>query len=151
MQSRCVFAREDPARLAFSLAISLKTQAQGSSSRVRVVHLSEVRARSRLQAYQQAIGGVLASNRRTLDHLHGSGALFSRAGVRAGRDLLLAHQNLLDMVAVLQRLTERSTRGRASLSRSEDAYRALDRLLARTAALAARTDTTLGKLAGDRG
>lgn len=114
-----------------------------------MVHLAEVRARSRLRAYQQAIGGVLASNRRTLGHLHASGALFSRAGARAGRDLLLAHQHLLSMVALLQRLSERSTRGRAALARSESAYRALDRLLDRTSALAERTDCTLGQLAGD--
>jgi hypothetical protein len=146
-----VFAREDPARLAFRLVISLKTQAQ-RSRRVRVVHLAEVRASRRLEAYLDTIGGVLASNRRTLDQLHASGALFSRAGARAGRNLLLAHQNLLRIVALLQELVAQSTRGdRAALSRSESAVRALDRLLVRTSALTERTDTTLGKLAGDRG
>jgi hypothetical protein len=115
-----------------------------------VVQLAEVRAQGRLQAYQEALGSVLASNRRTLGLLHASGALFSRAGARAGRDLLLAHQNLLRMVALLQQLSARSSReGRAAVARSESAYRALDRLLARTAALTERTDTTLGQLAGD--
>jgi hypothetical protein len=114
-----------------------------------VVHLSLVRAQSRLLAYQDAIGGVLAANRRTFARLHDSGALFSREGARAGRDLLLAHQHLLRVVALLQRLSARAhLRGRVAQARLEAAHREVDRLLERSSALAERTSTHLGRLAG---
>ena len=118
-------------------------------ARTRVVHLSVIRAQSRLAAYQEAIGAVLTANRRTFGRLHESGALFSREGARAGRDLLLAHQHLLRVVALLQRLSARAhLRGRAALARLEGAHRELDRLLARSSALAERTGTHLGRISG---
>jgi len=114
-----------------------------------VVHLSVVRARSRLATYQEAIGAVLAANRRTLGRLHASGTLFSPEGARAGRDLLLAHQHLLRVVALLQRLSARThLRGPTALARLEGACREVDRLLERSSALAERTDAHLGRMAG---
>jgi hypothetical protein len=116
----------------------------------RVVHLSVVRARSRLGAYQEAIGGVLASNRRSISRLHASGAIFSPEGARAGCDLLLAHRHLLQVVALLQRLSSHvGSGGRRALNRSEAAYRRLDRLLERTSALAERSGTYLERIAGN--
>jgi hypothetical protein len=113
-----------------------------------VVHLSAVRARGRLASYQQAIGAVLAANRATFGRLHASGALFSPEGVRAGRDLLLAHQHLLRVVALLQRLSARThLRGPTALARLEGVCRELDRLLERSSALAERTGTHLGRMA----
>jgi len=106
-----------------------------------------VRARARLESCQLAIGGVLASNRRAFGRLHASGALFSPEGARAGRDLLLAHQNLLRVVALLQRLTAAAGTGGA-LARSRRAYRELDRLLEHTSALTERTEVSLGRIAG---
>jgi len=114
-----------------------------------VVHLAVIRAQSRLTAYQESIGAVLAANRRTFGRLHASGALFSREGARAGRDLLLAHQHLLRVVALLQRLSARAQHsGRAALGRLEGAHRELDRLLERSSALAERTGTHLGRICG---
>jgi hypothetical protein len=114
-----------------------------------VLHLSVLRAQNRLSAYQQAIGAVLAANRRTFGRLHDSGALFTKEGARAGRDLLLAHQHLLRVVALLQRLSARAhLRGRTALSRLEAAHRELDHLLQRSSTLAERTDTHLGRIAG---
>jgi hypothetical protein len=114
-----------------------------------VVHLSVVRARGRLVSYQQAIGAVLAANRATFGRLHASGTLFSPEGVRAGRDLLLAHQHLLRVVALLQRLSARTDqRGPTAVSRFEGVCRELDRLLERSSALAERTGTHLGRMAG---
>jgi hypothetical protein len=115
----------------------------------RVVHLSVIRAQSRLAAYQDAIGAVLAANRRTFGRLHDSGTLFSRDGARAGRDLLLAHQHLLRVVALLQRLSARvHLRGQAALERLERAHRELDRLLERSSVLAERTGTHLARISG---
>jgi hypothetical protein len=114
-----------------------------------VLHLSLIRAQSRLSAYQEAIGAVLVANRRSFGRLHDSGALFSKEGARAGRDLLLAHQHLLRVVALLQRLSARAhLRGRAALARLEAAHQELDHLLQRSSALAERTDTHLGRIAG---
>jgi hypothetical protein len=114
-----------------------------------VVHLSVIRAQNRLLSYQHAIGAVLQANRRTFSRLHDSGALFSREGARAGRDLLLAHQHLLRVVALLQRLSARvHLSGRAALAGLEGAHRELDRLLDRSSALAERTGTHLGRIAG---
>ncbi|MGO8969619.1 MAG: hypothetical protein ACLQDQ_08610 [Myxococcaceae bacterium] len=115
----------------------------------RVVHLSVVRARSRLTTYQTAIGAVLAANRKTFGRLHASGTLFSPEGVRVGRDLLLAHQHLLRVVALLQRLSARThLRGPKALARLEGLCLKLDRLLERSSALAERTGTHLGRMAG---
>lgn len=114
-----------------------------------MVHLSVVRARGRLARYQQAIGAVLAANRATFGRLHASGALFSPAGLRAGRDLLLAHQHLLRVVALLQRLSARThQRGHTGLVGLEGVCRELDRLLERSSALAERSGTHLGRMAG---
>ena len=114
-----------------------------------MVHLSVIRAQSRLLSYQNAIGGVLAANRRTFGRLHDSVALFSREGARAGRDLLLAHQHLLRVVALLQRLSARAhLRGTAALLRLEAAHQELDRLLERSSVLAERTGTHLGRIVG---
>jgi len=107
-----------------------------------------VRARARLLAYQEVIAEALAANRRTLGRLHASGTLFSREGARAGRDLLLAHQHLLRVVALLQRLAAGAgTRGRRAPGRTARAYRELDRLLRRTSALTERTGVSLARIA----
>jgi hypothetical protein len=133
-----LFAPLDPARLASRLGMT----------RPQVIHLSVVRARTRLEAYQEAIAGVLASNRRTIGRLHASGALFSRQGARAGRDLLLAHQHLLRVVALLQRLTGRARAGQPrAVASTGRAYRELERLLERTSSLTERTGSYLGRIA----
>jgi hypothetical protein len=145
------FAPFDPARLPLSVSgpFPLKTRARSTGGKSRVVHLSVIRAQSRLSAYQEAIGAVLAANRRTFGRLHESGTLFSRDGARAGRDLLLAHQHLLRVVALMQRLSARAhLRGRAALKRFELATRELDRLLQRSSTLAERTGTRLGRICG---
>lgn len=105
-----------------------------------------VRARARLLAYQEAVGAALAANRRTLGRLHASGTLFSREGARAGRDLLLAHQHLLRVVALLQRLAA-GAGSRGASRRTARAYRELDRLLQRTSALTERTGVSLARIA----
>jgi hypothetical protein len=127
----------------------LKTRTRVTGGKSQVVHLSLVRVQSRLASYQEAIGVVLAANRRTFGRLHDSGALFSPEGARAGRDLLLAHQHLLRVVALLQRLSTRAhQRGRTALAGLEGAHRELDRLLERSSALAERTGAHLGRIAG---
>jgi len=119
-----------------------------AAKRARIVQLAVVRARARLLTYQEAIGAALAANRRTLGRLHASGTLFSREGARAGRDLLLAHQHLLRVVALLQRLAAGAGQGgRGAPRRTARAYRELDRLLERASALTERTGVSLARIA----
>jgi hypothetical protein len=115
-----------------------------------VVNLTEVRAQRRLFAYQDKIATVLDSNRSAIGRLYTTGALFSRQGARAGRDLLLAHQHLLRVVALLNRLCDQ---GEVPAPRRENevnaVYRELDLLLDRTTELTSRTGHYLARLHGE--
>lgn len=115
-----------------------------------VVNLAEVRAVRRLSLYHARIRRVLESNRRAIGRLYTSGALFTPQGIRAGRDLLLAHQHLLRVVTLLERLTEAGDvpppRHPAQI---HGLFAELDQLLARTQALTHRTGEYLERLRGD--
>lgn len=111
-----------------------------------VIDLAQERARRRLSVYEEKIGRVLESNQRAFGRLHDSGALFSDAGVRAGRDLLLAHQHLLRVRALLERLGRAGTRAQKRPSDVERVYAELDGLLDRTHALTHRTGHYLARL-----
>ena len=115
-----------------------------------VVDLNEVRAHRRLSAYQDKIALVLDSNRCAIGRLYTTGALFSRQGARAGRDLLLAHQHLLKVVSLLNRL---SSSGDVPAPRRPTevnaVFRELDLLLDRTSELTSRTGHYLARLRGE--
>ena len=112
-----------------------------------VVELSDFRAQRRLALYQEKIARVLESNRQAIGRLYTTGALFSRPGARAGRDLLLAHQHLLRVVSLLERLADEGdvpaprTAGQVDL-----VYLELDGLLDRTGELTHRTGVYLARL-----
>ncbi|HZH03856.1 MAG TPA: hypothetical protein VEY30_08740, partial [Myxococcaceae bacterium] len=113
----------------------------------KVVDLSEVRARLRLASYQDKVARVLDSNRDTINGLCQSGMLFSRPGAKAGRDLLLAHLNLLKMVSLVNQLSDLDDI--PAPRRPADGqvlYEELDGLLTRTAELTTRTGTYLARL-----
>lgn len=69
-----------------------------------VVDLREARLARRLKSYRVRLDKVLAANRRAIDRLYTSGMLFTKSGICGGRDLLLAHQHLLQVLVVLDRL-----------------------------------------------
>jgi hypothetical protein len=73
--------------------------------------------------------------------------LVTREGTRAGRDLLLAHQLLLRVVTLLERLSHQgdipAPRRAAEV---DEIFGELDLLLERTGELTARTFETLEKL-----
>ncbi len=127
-----------------------------ASRKAKVVDLSEVRSRLCLASYQDKVSRVLESNRETISTLCDSGALFSRPGTKAGRDLLLAHLNLLKMVSLVNQLTDiddvpapRGERAWAGEAPLHDAiYTELDSLLNRTAELTTRTGSYLARLRG---
>jgi hypothetical protein len=112
-----------------------------------VVDLRERLAQRRLDVYREKIGKVAQSNRQAIGRLYTSGALFSQAGAKAGRDLLLAHQHLLKVVSLLNQLADS---GEIPAPRSAGeisaVYEELDGLLDRTSALTLRTGQYLARL-----
>ncbi len=109
-----------------------------------MIELAKLRAQRRLLAYQKRISHALESNRRSIGRLYTTGLIFSAEGSRAGRDLLLAHQHLLKVMALLNRL--RTTTPEGDSSSAEDAYRELDSLLEKTGDLTHRTGHYLSRL-----
>ncbi|HEX8909633.1 MAG TPA: hypothetical protein VF805_10545 [Anaeromyxobacteraceae bacterium] len=109
-----------------------------------VVDLAAARDDRRLRDYQQRLLAVQETNRRALARLFQSGIIFSRAGSRLGRDLLLAHQNLLKVADLLCRLAELE-RGLGRDSEAEALYVQVQALLARTSELSARSDGLLAR------
>lgn len=103
-----------------------------------VVDLGVARDRRRLQAYQARLQAVLEQNRATLSGMFASGAIFTRRGIRAGRDLLLAHQHLLRVAALLSKLQEPAA-SKLSPAEVEAGFEELDALLARTTVLTAKS------------
>lgn len=101
----------------------------------------------RLRDYQARLRAVLDTNRRALSRLFQSGVLFSRAGARLGRDLLLAHQHLLRLADLLARMSELSTRGgrEGADPEAEALYAQVQALLARSSELSARSDGLLAR------
>jgi hypothetical protein len=106
---------------------------------VKVTSLDAFRGRTRLRRYRAKLERIIAGNRRDLDALHATGELFSFEGARTGQNLLLAHQLLLRVAAMLDQLADegpvpapRSAKGIEAL------YRELDNLLERSVALAGR-------------
>lgn len=112
-----------------------------------VVDLSKARAARRLVTYQSKIARVVESNRRAVTGLCASGTLFTREGARAGRALLLAHQNLLEAVSLLNCLADE---GEIPAPRSaagvDELTLRLDRLLEKVSSLTNRTDRYLARL-----
>ena len=113
-----------------------------------MVDLDEVRDGRRLRDYQARLRAVQEANRRALSRLFQSGLIFSRAGTRIGRDLLLAHQHLLKVAELLARLAELAARSGGRTRRDaeeEELYGQVQVLLAKTVELSARSDGLLAR------
>ncbi len=109
-----------------------------------MVDLATARDDRRLRDYQSRLGTVQETNRKALARLFQSGVIFSRAGARLGRDLLLAHQHLTKVGDLLVRLAELE-RGLGRDSEAEALYAQVQSLLARTSELSARSDGLLAR------
>jgi len=107
-----------------------------------IVDLQLARDRRRLHDYEARIRAVLEQNRGALSRLFASGSIFTRRGTRTGRDLLLAHQHLLRVEALLGKLEDLGDA--ASGDEVELIYRELDQLLAKTSQLTERTAPRAG-------
>lgn len=116
-----------------------------------VIPLAEVRERRRLGAYRSQVESAICSNRDAIETLCSRGTLFTSRGARAGRDLLLAHNHLLKVLSLLERLDRRLGPAPAGTETNATVvFEELDRLISRTTHLAARSDTSLRKLAAER-
>lgn len=115
-----------------------------------VVDFAQLRARHRLATWRRKIDVVVDSNRRAIGRLYSTGALFSAEGARIGRDLLLAHQNLLKVRKLLERLADDGVvpAPRRPID-AEAVYRELGALLDRTSTLTHRTGHYLSRLRTD--
>ena len=105
-----------------------------------VVSLTEARLARRLITYRERLNRVVGANKRAVGRLYNSGLLFTKDGSRAGRDLLLAHQHLLRVVTLLDRLShEGDIPAPRKQSEVDSIFVELDLLLQRTSDLTERT------------
>jgi hypothetical protein len=117
------------------------------SKRAQVVNLADVRARSRHEDYQERLTQILADNKRAVGRLYSTGMMFSKEGTRAARDLLLAHQHLLRVVTLLDRLAHQGdVPAPLTDSGMDEVYAELDNLFARTDELRQKTQELLKTL-----
>ncbi len=113
-----------------------------------IFDLAMARDERRLRECEARLRAVVEINRKALARLFQSGLIFTRAGARLGRDLLLAHQHLFRATALLARLGETSPRRRARGRRdtaAEALFAQVQALLARTSELSARSDGLLAR------
>lgn len=115
-----------------------------------VVSLHDARRSRRVDAYRDRLDRVLKGNKRSITRLFSTGLLFTRNGTRAGRDLLLAHEHLLRVVTLIDRL---GNAGDVPAPRRADELDAifveLDNLLDRTSELTEHTAQLLSELGKD--
>lgn len=111
--------------------------------RSRVVDFGKARDAHRLREFQARCRDVDDVNRGALSRLFQSGMIFTRAGARLGRDLLLAHQHLLRVSELLARIGELPDPG--ADDGAEALYAQAQQLLARTSELAARCGAVLAR------
>jgi hypothetical protein len=115
-----------------------------------VVNLHDARLSRRVDAYAARLDRVLKANKRAVTRLFNTGLIFTKHGSRAGRDLLLAHEHLLRVVALIERL---GNEGDVPAPRKADEVDAifleLDTLLDRTAELTEHTAQLLEELGKD--
>ncbi len=113
-----------------------------------VLDLGAAREERRLRDYQTRLCSVIETNRKALARLFQSGLIFTRAGTRLGRDLLLGHQHLFRAAELLARVGElashRGGRGRRD-AETEALFAQIQALLARTSELSARSDGLLAR------
>jgi hypothetical protein len=107
-----------------------------------VVDLADARGGRRLRALEEKLGASVDRNRRVLSRLFQSGLVYTRAGARLGRELLLARQHLLKVGDLLGRAGELD----AGRDAEVDALaRTIEAVLERTRELSDRGDGLLAR------
>lgn len=112
-----------------------------------IISFTEARLARRLSTYQEKLDRVLRTNRRAIGRLYASGALFTQVGTRAGRDLLLAHEHLLRVVGLVERLSDTGdVPAPRKTSEVDSIFDELDTLLERTTHLTEHTAAMIDEL-----
>lgn len=118
-----------------------------AARQAQIFSLAEARLARRLTTYRERLDKVIRSNKRAIGKLYTTGSLFTKVGARAGRDLLTAHEHLLRVVTLLDRLgDEGDVPAPKSMKEVEAIFTELDTLLDRTGELTAQTSELLGDL-----
>ena len=112
-----------------------------------VISLAEVKLARRLGNYREKLDKVLRTNQRAIGRLYSSGTLFTKVGSRAGRDLLLAHEHLIRVVGLIERLSDTGDVPAPRKATEVDSiFTELDTLLERTTQLSEHTATMIDDL-----
>jgi hypothetical protein len=115
-----------------------------------VVNLQDARLSRRVDAYRARLDRVLKGNKRAVTRLFSTGLMFTKHGTRAGRDLLLAHEHLLRVVSLVNRLGNEGDVPAPRRGEELDAiFVELDTLLDRTSELTEHTASLLEELGKD--
>ena len=113
----------------------------------KVISLDQVRQRLRLAGYQSRIAEILEKNRDALGRLFAGAAIYTLEGGRAGRDLLLAREQLLRVVSLLHELSgDGMVPPPRTLATSNALYAQIDELLGKVALLTERSSKVLARL-----
>lgn len=119
----------------------------GRAKKAQVFSLAEARLARRLSTYRDRLDRVIRSNKRAIGKLYATGSLFTKNGARAGRDLLTAHEHLLRVVTLLDRMGDEGDVPAPRNAKDIDAiFDELDTLLERTGELSVQTSELLGEL-----
>ncbi|MBE2250595.1 MAG: hypothetical protein IAE78_13750 [Myxococcus sp.] len=119
--------------------------------KAQIFSLAEARLARRLSTYRERLDRVIRSNKRAIGRLYTSGSMFTKAGARAGRDLLTAHEHLLRVVTLLDRFDDTGDVPAPRSARAVEAiFTELDTLLERTGQLTAHTSELMGDLKPER-
>ena len=101
----------------------------------------------RLDLYRHRLESVMANNKLAIGKLYSTGVLFTREGTRAGRELLVAHEHLLRVMRLIDRLSgEGDVPAPRKQQDVEGIFGELDLLLERTQELADRTGEVIDLL-----
>jgi hypothetical protein len=111
--------------------------------RPRILDFARAREARRLRDFQARCRAVVEVNRGALGRLFQTGLIFTRQGARLGRDLLLAHQHLLRVSDLLDRIGELPEPGEDGDAAA--LYEEAQALLSRTTELAARCSVVLAR------
>ena len=115
-----------------------------------VVNLHDHRLSRRVDSYRARLDRVLKANRRAVTRLFSTGLMFTKHGTRAGRDLLLAHEHLLRVVGLIDRLGNEGDVPAPRRAEEVDAiFFELEALLDRTSELTEHTAQLLEELGKD--
>ena len=115
-----------------------------------VVNLHDARLSRRVDAYRERLDRVLKGTKRAVTRLFSTGLMFTKHGTRAGRDLLLAHEHLLRVVSLVNRLGNEGDVPAPRRAEELDAiFVELDTLLDRTSELTEHTAHLLEELGKD--